>query len=63
MIAGLHSLQARVAFDFDVVDVDSDACLEERYGNDVPVLVHGGQELCRHRLTPAVVTEYVVKIR
>jgi hypothetical protein len=63
MIAGLHALQARVAFDFDVIDVDANAQLEARYGNDVPVLVHGERELCRHRLTSAFLTDYLVKIR
>jgi glutaredoxin-like protein DUF836 len=63
MIAGLHALQARVSFDFEVVDVDSDVRLEERYGNDVPVLMHGERELCRHRLTSALLTDYLVKIR
>ena len=62
MIAGLQALQARVSFDFEVLDVDADARLEERYGNDVPVLMHGERELCRHRLVNGFVTDYLVKI-
>jgi hypothetical protein len=38
--------------DFEEVDVDSDPRLEEIYGEDVPVLLKDGAELCRHRLTP-----------
>lgn len=34
----------------DVVDVDGDPALAERYGWDVPVLVAGDEEICRHRL-------------
>ena len=37
---------------FEEVDVDADPGLDERYGEDVPVLLRSGVELCRHRLTP-----------
>jgi hypothetical protein len=63
MIAGLHALQARISFDFEVIDVDSDPRLDERYGNDVPVLTHAERELCRHRLASGFVTDYLVNIR
>ena len=62
MIAGLHQLQARFHFDLDIVDVDADAALDARYGEDVPVLAHGSRELCRHRLNTALVTDYLAKI-
>jgi len=38
--------------DFEEVDVDSDARLEALYGEEVPVLLKDGAEVCRHRLTP-----------
>ena len=42
--------------EFVEVDVDSDPELEARYGDNVPVLLDaGGEELCRHRLTPEAV--------
>ena len=63
MIAGLQALQARFAFHVDVVDVDGQSALTERYGEDVPVLAHGDQELCRHRLEPARVTAYLSNFR
>ena len=63
MIAGLQPLQARFHFTLDIVDVDSDADLEARYGEDVPVLLHGRRELCRHRLDGALVTDYLAGIR
>jgi hypothetical protein len=62
MIAGLHTLQTRFQFDLDVVDVDSDDALEARYGEHVPVLLHGSRELCRHRLDLTVVTDYLAEI-
>jgi thioredoxin reductase (NADPH) len=62
MIAGLRSLQARFPFELKIVDVDSDDALEARYGEDVPVVVHGARELCRHRLDAALITDYLVEI-
>jgi thiol-disulfide isomerase/thioredoxin len=62
MIAGLQTLQARFHFSVAIVDVDSDERLEALYGEDVPILVHGDRELCRHRLDPALVTDYLAKI-
>ena len=44
---------------FTEVDVDSDPRLDELYGENVPVLVKGGAEVCRHRLTP----EALAKLR
>ena len=62
MIAGLRGLQARFSFELDVFDVDSDALLEARYGEHVPVLTHGARELSRYRLDTPGVTEYLVEI-
>ena len=63
MISGLHELQARFRFDLEVIDVDRHPALETRYGEDVPVLVHGGRELCRHRLNIAFITDYLADFR
>jgi hypothetical protein len=62
MIAGLRELQARFAFDLDVVDVNSDPALEARYGELVPVLVGDGGELCHYHLDVAKVNDYLGKI-
>ena len=37
--------------EFEEIDVDSDPRLEALYGEDVPVLLKDGAEVCRHRLT------------
>ncbi len=34
----------------EVIDIDTDPQLVQRYGLDIPVLVAGDTELCRHRL-------------
>jgi hypothetical protein len=43
---------------FEVIDVDSDPALEERYGELVPVLTDStGKELCHYRLDPAALQQ------
>ena len=65
MIAALRALQGRFAFEIDVVDVDSDAALEVRYGEKVPVLMSAadGHELCHYFLDVPAVTAYLSKTR
>ena len=63
MIEALRGLRGLVHFEIEIVDVDADPELERRHGEKVPVLMHGGYELCHYRLEPAVVTAYLSKIR
>jgi glutaredoxin len=55
----LTTLAAERPFELEVVDVDGDPELERRYGEDIPVLLAGGAELCRHRLDAPRVAEYL----
>ncbi len=61
MIAGLRALQAAIAFELELVDVDSDPALESQFGERVPVLIGAGVELCRYHLDIAKVNEYLSK--
>lgn len=63
MRAGLQEMQARLTFDLKVIDVDSAATLEQRYGERVPVLTHGNHELCHYHLNTAAVTDYLLDFR
>lgn len=63
MIEALRGLQGLFHFEIAVVDVDADPELERRHGESVPVLMHGGRELCRYRLEPSIVTAYLSKFR
>lgn len=63
MLSGLHSLQSGLSFELTVIDVDSDPALEQRFGDWVPVLMHGDRELCHYHLDSAAVTDYLRKIR
>jgi hypothetical protein len=55
MAQALRSLGVR----FDEIDVDADPRLDELYGENVPVLLKDGEELCRHRLSQ----EAIAKLR
>ncbi len=63
MQSGLQSLQSGLAFELTVIDVDSDPVLEQRFGEWVPVLMHGDRELCHYHLDSVAVTDYLLKIR
>ncbi len=55
-------MQGLLRFEIALVDVDSDPALARRHGESVPVLAHGERELCRHRLDPAAVADYLAKL-
>jgi glutaredoxin-like protein DUF836 len=57
MLTALKSLDPRLSP--EVLDVDSDPALEERFGEDVPVLMLGEIELSRHRLDAERVRAYL----
>ena len=63
MIAALQQLQGRYVFEIRVVDVDSDAALETRYGERVPVLEAAGHELCHYFMDEPAVTDFLTKTR
>ena len=63
MLAALAALRAEFGFAVDVVDVDTDAALEQRFGALVPVLMHAGTELCHYHLDAGKVRAYLAKIR
>ncbi len=63
MLSALEPLRAEFGFAVDVVDVDSDAALEQRFGALVPVLMHAGAELCHYHLDAPKVRAYLAKIR
>jgi hypothetical protein len=62
MLAALR-MQLGADFPVEIVDVDSDPRLEERFGELVPVLMHGDIELCRYRYEPEKLAAYVAETR
>ena len=63
MLAALAPLSGEFGFAVDVVDVDSDAALERRFGALVPVLMHADTELCHYHLDAGKIRAYLIKIR
>jgi len=53
MLARLRPWQQQHGFAIDVVDVDADPVLEERFNELVPVLMDGEQEICHWHLDEA----------
>ncbi|SCX89419.1 Glutaredoxin [Nitrosospira sp. Nl5] len=62
MIAALKELQAGLSFRLEIVDVDGNADLKSRYGERVPVLVAGGQEICHYHLDPVALARIFPQI-
>ena len=63
MIAALNELQTRFCFRVELVDVDSNVDLLAQYGERVPVLIAGGEEICHFHLDPFALDAYFAKIR
>lgn len=67
MEQALRDLQAELAdgypFRLECVDVDTDPALEQRWGEWVPALVAGAQELCHYHLDAEAVRAYLRQIR
>lgn len=52
-LAAIRSVDHPEPFDLEVVDIDEDALLRERYTNDVPVVAIDGAETFWHHVDPA----------
>lgn len=63
MELALRPLLAEFGVDVEILDVDADPELETLYDELVPVLLHGGSELCHYFLDVIKVRDYLSKIR
>jgi glutaredoxin len=63
MIAALEPLQAERGFLLDVVDVDTQPKLVEKYDELVPVLLAGETEICHYFLDVSALDAYLAKVR
>lgn len=63
MLAQLESLREMLGFELKVVDVDSGPELAGRYGEWVPVLMGGDEEICHYFLDRTALDAYLAKIR
>jgi thiol-disulfide isomerase/thioredoxin len=67
MISSLQALQAKIEFEFEVIDIDSDPELVGLYNERIPVLVSVAagkrDEICHYRLDVAALGAHFAKIR
>lgn len=62
MINAVDQARHQLAFDFLVVDIDTDKDLVARYGERIPVLVGGEEEICHYHFDLAALGEYLSRI-
>jgi hypothetical protein len=63
MVAQLRVIEAQYGFTLAIIDVDSDPALETRYGEWVPVLMAGGEEICHYHLDSDKLRAYLAEKR
>ena len=63
MWAELDGIRASGEVEFDCIDLVREPRLEERYGESIPLLLHGDEELCRYFLDPARVTSALAALK
>lgn len=63
MELALVPLLEELGADVEMIDVDQNPLLEEKYGEYVPVLLHGDVELCRFVLDVSKVRDYLRFLR
>ena len=59
----LEGLKDELGFELDVLDVDADPALEERFGEIVPVLLDGDLEICHYFLDHEAVDARLSRMR
>lgn len=63
MIAELEKLRGRHDFRIEVVDIDRDPALEEKWGDKVPVLLDGEREICHYFLDLEALEARLVRMK
>jgi len=63
LVTALKRFQGRYDFDIEVVDVDSNPQLEEKWGDKVPVLLDGNLEICHYFLDHEAVDARLGRIK
>jgi len=63
LITALKRFQGRYDFDIEVVDVDADPALEDKWGDKVPVLLDGEREICHYFLDHEAVDARLARMK
>lgn len=62
MLDALRPLAEARGLEIDVIDVDADEALEARWGEWVPVLLAGDEEICHYHLDEAALHGYFERL-
>ena len=63
MRAALQPFQVAYGIEVQVIDVDADPILEERYNELVPVLLHGEHQICHWFLDEKALDAYLQSLK
>ena len=63
LIQALKQFQGRYDFEIEVVDVDANPRLEEKWGDKVPVLLDGDREICHYFLDADAVDARLARMK
>ena len=63
MVLALKEIESSQPFSLEIVDIERDPNLEEKYGHLVPVLAVDGEEICHYFLDHVALDAYFAKIR
>ena len=63
MLAALMPICSEFGVAVDVIDIDRDPELEQRFDTLVPVLMHAGTELCHYHLDTGKIRAYLANFR
>ena len=58
MLTALRDWQARQSFELEIIDIDADPALIERFNTMVPVLMAGETEICHYFLDEKALSAY-----
>jgi hypothetical protein len=61
-LAAVQQVRAERAFEVEEIDVSLDPVLHRRYGERIPVLELGGEELCEYFVDEAVLREALDRV-
>lgn len=62
MLSQLKEIQAEVEFEIEVIDIDDDPELLQKYDELVPVLLHEDKEICHWHLDEKQLRAYLTKL-
>lgn len=61
LMQDLRAFDEFKSLDIELVDIDNDPSLQQKYTADVPVLAMGSEIICKHFLNPMALREAIAR--